>query len=97
MNDPTLLARKFGDLAKLAATASSDFERASVYAAAEAIAAAFLSESDMDGYTLENVERARWSICAAVGYDITNGHNQAQHVSWAIGAANTLESILENK
>lgn len=95
MNDPVLLAKKLGDLALLAKSAATEFEKASVYAATEAIAAAFSDTEDQVGdYALENVEKARWSICAAVGYDITNGHDKSQHVSWAMGAASVVEDVV---
>lgn len=95
MNDPILMAQKFSALARLASTASSDFEKATVYATAEALAAAFNSpDSNFDSYALENVEKARWSICAVVGYDITNGLEHARHIAAAISAANVLESVI---
>ena len=97
MNDPILMAQKLGSLAKLASAAHSDFEKAAVFAAAETIATAFnSSESNFGGYALENVEKARWHICAMVGYDVTNGLDKALHASAATSAANALERIVSS-
>lgn len=98
MNDPTSLIEKLEQLVFLARDADNDYEKAAVYAAATSIAQEFMqNEDDFDPYTLEKIESARWSLCAAVGYDITNGHNRDQHVVWALGAISTLKSIFENK
>lgn len=95
MNDPLLLAKKFDELIVLAREAESGFEKAAVYAAAEALSAAFASaEESFDSYALEKVEQARWHISAAVGYDVTNGHASSQHLSWAMGAVSTLQNVL---
>lgn len=91
MNDPLLLAEKLTSLATLAGDATTEFEKAAVFAAAEAIAAAFEKvKQQVGGYAAEKVEEARWHICAAVGYDATNGHDRDQHVVWAIGASKSL-------
>jgi hypothetical protein len=96
MNDPILMAAKLEQLAYLARDAGNEFEKAAVFAAANAIAAAFEEDEDSySDYALENVEKARWSISAAVGYDITNGHDRSQHVVFALGAAGNLKSFLE--
>jgi hypothetical protein len=96
MNDPILMAEKLEQLAYLARDAESEYEKAAVFAAAIAIASAFeADEESFSDYALENVERARRSISAAVGYDITNGHDRTQHVVFALGAAGNLKSVLE--
>ena len=98
MNDPTILIDKLEQLVSLAKDADTGYEKAAVYAAATSIAKEFMQDEDnFDSYTLEKIESARWSLCAAVGYDITNGHSRDQHVVWALGAISTLKSIFENK
>lgn len=95
MNDPLLTASKFAHLARLAGAAQSEFECAAVYAAAQALAEQFNAEAEtFDAYALEKVESARWSICACVGYDIDNGLSKEQHISHALGAAQTLQDVL---
>src|SRR5688572_26575952 len=79
MNDPIFSAKKFEDLIKLAKVASTSFEEAAVFTATQALAMEFDKEEHFSGYVLENIERVRWHICAAVGYDITNGHHKEQH------------------
>ena len=98
MNDPKLAAQKFEELARLAGLADTEFEKAAVYAAAEALAARFREvESEFSAYALEKVESARWSIAAAVGYDVTNGHGREQHVGWAYAAASTLQNVIDSR
>ncbi len=98
MNDPMLTAKKFYDLAILAKDATTPFENAAIFAAAQALAAQFNEEEErFDSYALEQVEKARWSICAAVGYDITNGHDKSQHVAFALGAASVLQDVLSRQ
>lgn len=95
MNDPVLYAKKFEELIALAREATTGFEKTAVFAAAQALADAFsANEDEFDGYALEKVEQARWHICAAVGYDVTNGHDQQQHISWALDAASSLLDVL---
>jgi len=98
MNDPKLAAERLSHLAALAQSASTDFDKAAVFAAVQALAAMFNEqEAAFDGYVLEKVELARWHISAAVGYDISNGHGSDQHISWAIGAITTLQDVLEQR
>ena len=95
MNDPKLSAEKFESLIDLASKANNEFEKAAVFAAAQALAAMFNEvEDELDPYVLEKVEQVRWHIGAAIGYDITNGKDTSQHVSWARGAAISLRDKL---
>lgn len=89
MNDPHLVIEKLKQLAHEAITASTEIEKAASFGAVRA----FVSDLDAGdpGNLGENIERARWSICAILGYDITNGHSQDQHLSWAIAALCALE------
>ena len=96
MNDAVLMTQKFSGLAKLANIAKTDFETAAVYAATEALATAFNScGGHFADHLLENVEKARWSICAAVGYDVANQLDKAQLLAFATSAVSTLESIVK--
>ena len=95
MNDPQRMAVKLEQLAGLVREAETEFEKAAIFAATQAIATAFNeAEDQFDAYALEQVEKARWSICAAIGYDVTNNHDASSHVSWALGAASNLRSVL---
>ena len=87
MNAPFLVISKLEDLIRAAASAESEFEKAAIFAATRTLI------NDLDSGTEEslpqlgeNIERARWSICAILGYDITNGHSKDQHLSWALSA-----------
>ncbi|MCP4026778.1 MULTISPECIES: hypothetical protein [Sphingomonas] len=46
------------------------------------------------GYAHEKVSQYQWHIGAALGFDITNGHDKAQHLGWALGAFWTLRDVL---
>ncbi|HHQ4779546.1 hypothetical protein ACK34V_19235 [Aeromonas veronii] len=97
MNDPMLLANRLKELAKLAEQANTAFEKAAVYAATRSIQAEFdAAEEDFDSYTLEKVLYACTHICAAVGYDITNGHDSSQHIVWALGSISSLKTQLKS-
>jgi hypothetical protein len=94
MYDPILMANKFEQLAYMARDANTEYEKAAVYAAATAIALEFEKISnDYGAYALETVAKARWSICAAVGYDNTDGHSKEQHVTFALDAASMLKEV----
>lgn len=96
MKDPAVLIDRLDDLASLAREAKTVAECAAVYAAARAIASEFNAKKEQfDGYLLEKVERARWHLCAAVGYEETNGHSKSQHVVWAMGEINTLHDLVD--
>lgn len=98
MNDPILYAKKLEELVDLARKADTAFEKAAVFAATQSLANAFFADEDQfKAYVLEKVEQARWHICASIGYDITNGHDEQQHRSWALGAVNTLHDVLSKK
>jgi hypothetical protein len=98
VNDPILYANKLEELVGLARKAETAFEKAAIFAATQALANTFFEEKErFDDYTLEKVEQARWHICASIGYDINNGHDEQQHRSWALGAINTLQGVLSKK
>jgi hypothetical protein len=89
MNDPQLVIEKLKKLANEAMAASTEIDRAAIFGAVRAFAND-LGAGD-PGNLAENIERARWSICAILGYDVTNGHSKAQHLSWALAALVALE------
>ena len=95
MNDPMLAASNLENLLQLAKSASTPFEKASVFSATHTIANQFEEYANKDGYLLEKVTKARWHISAIVGYDITNGHSLDQHIVWATGAINTLKDVIK--
>lgn len=87
MNEPRLAVEKLETLAQLAMNARNEVERAAIYAAVTALASALDAESERAvKYVGENVERARWHISAIVGYDVTNGHPNDQHLTGALAA-----------
>jgi len=86
MIDPTLAIAKFEQLAWLAATAESDIDQAALYGAAMALFNALREENEARHLGLEkSLESTRWSICAMLGYDTTNGHDKDTHLVWALG------------
>lgn len=89
MNDPHLAIEKLKQLACEAMTAPTEIGKAAIFGAVRTFAND-LNAAD-PGNLGENIERARWSICAILGYDITNGHGKEQHLSWAIAALDALE------
>ncbi len=89
MNDVQLVLAKLEQLAHAAMDARSEFEKAAIFGAVRAFAND-LDEED-PGTLGENIERACGSICAILGYDITNGHSKEQHLSWAIAALQVLK------
>lgn len=91
MNDPLLVITKLESLARSAMSAESEYEKAAIFGATRSLIA------DLDAGTEEelphlgeNIERVRWGICAILGYDIANGHDKDQHLSWALAALNVL-------
>ncbi|WP_176474653.1 hypothetical protein [Pseudoalteromonas sp. HM-SA03] len=46
---------------------------------------------------MEKVLGVCYHIKAAVGYDVTNGHNKSSHISWAYGELMTLDNLLEER
>lgn len=96
MNDQLLMVDRLEELTDLASEADNGFERAAIYAATQAIKAEFDAiEHELNGYTLEKLSSACWSIRAAVGYDITNDHSADQHVSWARGQLSVLRDLIQ--
>lgn len=86
MIDPTLGIAKLEHLAWLAATAESDMDQASLFAATMALFNSLKAVDDVGRLGLEqSLESARWSICAMLGYDTANGHSKQTHLAWALG------------
>lgn len=97
VNDMNLAAKKLGELVGLAGEAESEFEKAAIFAAVTVIVTEFENkEEELDSYLLENLERVRWHTSAALGYDIDNGHDKSQHLSWARGAVGTLRGLISD-
>lgn len=98
MNSPVFLNKKLKELIMLAKSAENGFEKASVYAASQAIANDFDKNSQhFDSYTMEKIHNTCWHIRAAIGYDITNGHSSSSHITWALGEQSTLENLLDER
>lgn len=99
MNDPMLAVDALDRIidALKEPQALSDGELSGLYAAARFIKAdldAWLDERDAGGYPSEKLMKAVWHIGAITGFDITNGHGNGQHRSWALGEADTLRRVL---
>ncbi len=95
MNDPLLGTRKLESLLAAAAAAKTEADRAAIYAAARWITADLDAvAAERDPSLSENIERARWSIGAMLGYDITNGHSADMHHSWAMAAITRIREVL---
>jgi hypothetical protein len=95
MNSASLVIAKLSNLVDLAFCAESDFEKAAVFSATTTLIGMIETEfGETRAHAMENVERLRWSICAMVGYDITNGHDNDRHRSWARAAVVALENSL---
>lgn len=73
-------------------------ERAGLYAGARIQCEDFRryidTERDGHGYAHEKVSQYQWHVGAALGFDITNGHDKAQRLGWALGAFWTLRDVL---
>ncbi|WP_322781912.1 hypothetical protein [Synechococcus sp. CBW1107] len=89
MNDPQLALNKLSELGEAALQASNEAEKAAIFAAVHILCTGL--EEHLPGYKSENLERARWSICALLGYDTDNGHSQDQHLSWALASIESLK------
>lgn len=95
MNDPLLVISKLEELARGSISAESEFEKAAVFGAVRTLIGDLEAGPEENLPQLgENIERARWCICAILGYDVTNGHNKDQHLSWALAALNHLRDGL---
>jgi hypothetical protein len=95
VNSASLVLSKLSELVDLAFSAGSDFEKAAVFSATTTLIGMLETEfDDTRAHAMENVERLRWSICAMVGYDIDNGHDNDRHKSWAHAAVTALEDSL---
>ena len=78
MYDIGVAVEKFEELIELAEQAESRFEKAAVFAATVTLSERFVGEDewrygliDVNPSYLTAVEEARYNICAAVGYDLT--------------------------
>jgi len=73
-------------------------ERAGLYAATSTMYGEFrkyiTEERNKDGYAFEKLGKYKWHIGAALGFDITNGHDKSQHLVWALGDLSTLRKVL---
>jgi hypothetical protein len=74
-------------------------ERASLFAALKVIEADLGEYIDEGrgwdrGYAREKLGKFVWSVSAALGFDIDNGHPAGQHRSWAWGSLSTLKDVL---
>jgi hypothetical protein len=95
MLDPLLAISKFEQLAWLAATAESDVDKAALYGATMALFNV-LREADETGQLGigEALERARWSICSMLGYDMPQEHDKDTHLVWALGLITIIRRTL---
>ena len=73
-------------------------ERAGLFAGVcevERLVSEFIDEhAGGDGYAHEKITQVRWHVGAALGFDITNGHDESQHRVWAMGSLSSLEDVL---
>lgn len=98
MNDPLLAIAKLRDIAHVITKSETEVERAALYSAARWLLHDLEAEIDEgEVYAREQIVKARWHIAAALGYDITNGHEQSQHLSSALGSLGVLESLLSER
>ncbi|MBY6223556.1 hypothetical protein [Ferrimonas balearica] len=98
MNSPSFLAKKLEDLCKLSGKAESDFEKASLFAAAEAIVNRFLVDEYrivLNGYAKEKLITARYHISQATGFADSGGHSVQSLVAMAMGQAHTFVQLME--
>ena len=78
---------------------SSFSDRAGLFAALgrlqEDVKAYIDEASDFDrSYASEKLSKFCWHVRALLGFDIDNGHDSDQHVSWALGEMGTLKNLL---
>ena len=79
----------------LADKASSDFERAAVFAATSTLVQELEGElGDGGGYASEKLELVRWNICSIVGYDTRHGQSDTTLKADAIGSLQILRAEL---
>lgn len=91
---PNIAVFKLRTIAAEAMVAETESEKAALFCAAR-ILAQDLQELELPGMS-EHIERSRWSICAILGYDVTNGHSRSDHLSWAFSALDILEHSLRH-
>lgn len=92
MTEVVFAVRKLRDLFEAAKTAKTEYDKAAVFAAVAVIADFLDAEiGKRDDYVGENIDRARDSISAIVGYGPAGGHEVLQHSSWALAAVMFLE------
>lgn len=90
---------KLRELLELSKNAKTGFEKASVFAATEALVTSFkyYNKELVDyAYLLEKIHNVSNSIKVIVGYSASNGHDSSQHAVWAIGDIQILEERLVN-
>jgi hypothetical protein len=73
-------------------------ECAGLYAGAKAVCTEFHTYIDErchgGGYAHEKASQFEWHIGAALGFDVTNGHDKSMHIGWAMAAHSTLSDVL---
>jgi hypothetical protein len=95
MIDPVIAMTKLEQLAWLAATAVSDIDKAALYGATMALFNAMNEANQAADLGIgKNLESTRWSICAMLGYDNTNGHDKDTHLVWALGMVSVMRRTL---
>lgn len=75
--------------------AETIFERASLFAAIRGLVEDLDNDERLNGYAKEKAQGVRWHAAAALGFDVTNGHDSESHRVWAYGEMNTLGSAYE--
>lgn len=88
----TITIVKLKTIAAEAMVAATESEKAALFCATRMLAQD-LEELQLPGMN-EHIERARWSICAILGYIATEGHSRTQHLIWAMSALDIIEQRL---
>lgn len=92
MNSPQIGLDRLKSLLEAAKKANTEAEKAAIYSAMRWLCADLDEASEHSNAAAEeNIERARWSIGAMLGYDVTNDHSKETHSSWALGAITAVE------
>jgi len=76
-------------------------EKAGLYSATQEMRRIFEEfvdeEFDGNSYAREKIHKFQFHVSAALGFDVTNGHDGSQHLSWALGELQRLMGILLKK
>jgi hypothetical protein len=81
--------RELIDTIKFAETV---IDRSALFSAMRLLCDDLHTDKDVNGYAQGKAFDVRWHAGAALGFDETNGHSSEQHLVWAMGALNVLES-----